>query len=184
MATSVNVPIGTAGDTYDRYLVRMEEFRQSLRIIRQATEGIPEGPIVGKVPLELGTTLITVEGMQARSTGSAGQRTQHRARLLQPRDHRRVGGRHAIDELTGGGIAHVGAGRDVVRPGLAAGADRSDDAGQAEDALGPLPVDGDPGLERAAPRAGLLERGLPVLDRDHLEARDLADAANRARAGG
>ena len=45
-----DVPIGTAGDTYDRYLVRMEEFRQSLRIIRQATEGLPEGPIVGKVP--------------------------------------------------------------------------------------------------------------------------------------
>ena len=32
-----DVPIGTAGDTYDRYLVRMEEFRQSIRIIRQAT---------------------------------------------------------------------------------------------------------------------------------------------------
>src|SRR5438046_786057 len=45
-----DIPLGTAGDTYDRYLVRMEEFRQSLRIIRQATEGIPEGPIVGKVP--------------------------------------------------------------------------------------------------------------------------------------
>jgi len=30
--------------------VRMEEFRQSLRIIRQAAEGIPDGPIVGKVP--------------------------------------------------------------------------------------------------------------------------------------
>lgn len=47
---SFDVPIGTAGDTYDRYLVRMEEFRQSLRIIRQATEGMPEGPIMGKVP--------------------------------------------------------------------------------------------------------------------------------------
>ena len=45
-----DVPLGDNGDTYDRYLVRMEEFRQSLRIIRQATEGIPEGPIVGKVP--------------------------------------------------------------------------------------------------------------------------------------
>ncbi len=45
-----DVPIGTAGDTYDRYLVRLEEFRQSLRIIRQAIEGLPEGPIVGKVP--------------------------------------------------------------------------------------------------------------------------------------
>src|ERR1700752_4241531 len=45
-----DVPLGTVGDTYDRYLVRLEEFRQSLRIIRQATQGIPEGPIVGKVP--------------------------------------------------------------------------------------------------------------------------------------
>jgi NADH-quinone oxidoreductase subunit D len=44
------VPIGTSGDTYDRYLVRLEEFRQSVKIIRQAIEGIPEGPIVGKVP--------------------------------------------------------------------------------------------------------------------------------------
>ena len=45
-----DIPIGTAGDTYDRYLVRIEEFRQSLRIIRQAVAGLPEGPIVGKVP--------------------------------------------------------------------------------------------------------------------------------------
>jgi len=45
-----DVPVGTRGDTYERYLVRMEEFRQSLRIIRQAVEGLPEGPIVGKVP--------------------------------------------------------------------------------------------------------------------------------------
>lgn len=44
------IPLGTRGDTYDRYLVRLEEMRQSVRIIRQATEGIPEGPIVGKVP--------------------------------------------------------------------------------------------------------------------------------------
>src|SRR5947208_16496051 len=37
-----DVPIGSPGDTYDRYLVRMEEFRQSIRIIRQAAQGIPE----------------------------------------------------------------------------------------------------------------------------------------------
>jgi NADH-quinone oxidoreductase subunit D len=45
-----DVPLGTAGDTYDRYLVRMQEFRQSIRIVRQAVEGLPEGPIVAKVP--------------------------------------------------------------------------------------------------------------------------------------
>jgi NADH-quinone oxidoreductase subunit D len=45
-----DVPIGMAGDTYDRYLVRVEEFRQSTRIIRQALDGLPEGPILGKVP--------------------------------------------------------------------------------------------------------------------------------------
>jgi NADH-quinone oxidoreductase subunit D len=44
------VPVGVAGDTYDRYLVRIEEFRQSVKIIRQAIQGLPEGPIVGKVP--------------------------------------------------------------------------------------------------------------------------------------
>ncbi len=45
-----DVPIGTAGDTYDRYLVRVEEMRQSVRIIRQAVAGLPEGPIMAKVP--------------------------------------------------------------------------------------------------------------------------------------
>jgi NADH-quinone oxidoreductase subunit D len=45
-----DVPVGSAGDTYDRYLVRVEEFRQSIRIIRQALDGLPEGPIIGKVP--------------------------------------------------------------------------------------------------------------------------------------
>ncbi len=39
------VPISTEGDVYDRYLVRMEEMRQSLRIIEQAIEKLPAGPI-------------------------------------------------------------------------------------------------------------------------------------------
>ncbi|MGI9102144.1 MAG: NADH-quinone oxidoreductase subunit D [Terriglobales bacterium] len=44
------IPIGTNGDTYDRYLVRLAEIRQSLRIVEQAVNSIPEGPIMGKVP--------------------------------------------------------------------------------------------------------------------------------------
>ena len=45
-----DIPLGAKGDTYDRYLVRLEEFRQATRIIRQALDGLPEGPILGKVP--------------------------------------------------------------------------------------------------------------------------------------
>ncbi len=44
-----DIPIGERGDTYDRYLVRMEEMRQSRRIILQAVESIPEGPILARV---------------------------------------------------------------------------------------------------------------------------------------
>jgi NADH-quinone oxidoreductase subunit D len=43
------IPVGANGDTYDRYMVRMEEMRQSRLICLQAIERIPEGPILGKV---------------------------------------------------------------------------------------------------------------------------------------
>jgi NADH-quinone oxidoreductase subunit D len=38
------VPIGSVGDCYDRYLVRMEEMRQSVRILRQCLDKLPTGP--------------------------------------------------------------------------------------------------------------------------------------------
>lgn len=41
-----DIPYGENGDTYDRYLVRMEEMRQSRRIILQALEKLPDGPIM------------------------------------------------------------------------------------------------------------------------------------------
>ena len=43
------IPTRENGDTYDRYVVRMQEMRQAARIIEQAVENIPEGPIMGKV---------------------------------------------------------------------------------------------------------------------------------------
>ncbi len=41
-----DVPVGTVGDCYDRYLVRLEEIRQSVRIIEQALAKLPEGPVI------------------------------------------------------------------------------------------------------------------------------------------
>ena len=44
------IPTGDRGDNFDRYIVRMEEMRQSVRIMRQAVAAIPAGPIMAKVP--------------------------------------------------------------------------------------------------------------------------------------
>ncbi len=38
------IPVGTVGDNYDRYRVRMAEMRESLKIVEQALDGLPEGP--------------------------------------------------------------------------------------------------------------------------------------------
>ena len=40
------IPVGTVGDHYDRYRVRVAEMRESLKIIEQAVDGMPEGPFI------------------------------------------------------------------------------------------------------------------------------------------
>lgn len=44
------VPVGTTGDTYDRVVLRIEEMKESVKIIEQALQDIPEGPVMAKVP--------------------------------------------------------------------------------------------------------------------------------------
>jgi NADH-quinone oxidoreductase subunit D len=39
-----DIPVGTVGDNYDRYKVRLQEMRESVRIIEQCIDGLPEGP--------------------------------------------------------------------------------------------------------------------------------------------
>lgn len=45
-----DIPLGTSGDTFDRYMVRMEEMWQSLRIIEQAVKNMPDGAFHADLP--------------------------------------------------------------------------------------------------------------------------------------
>ena len=61
-----NVPTGKNGDTYDRYAVRIAEMRESVKIIRQAVEQLPDGDVRVPVPLNMrppiGEALSRIEG--------------------------------------------------------------------------------------------------------------------------
>ncbi len=45
-----DIPVGENGDCYDRFTVRLAELRQAIRIVRQAVDTIPSGPLQAKVP--------------------------------------------------------------------------------------------------------------------------------------
>jgi len=61
-----DIPIGYQGDSFDRFIVRLEEMRQSARIVEQALDGLPGGPHTTQVPLALrppqGEAYARVEG--------------------------------------------------------------------------------------------------------------------------
>ncbi|MCL5096370.1 MAG: NADH dehydrogenase (quinone) subunit D [Candidatus Omnitrophica bacterium] len=57
-----DVPVGSVGDCYDRYLVRVEELRQSVRLVHQCLDQLPDGPINvadGKVVLPAKEKVLT-----------------------------------------------------------------------------------------------------------------------------
>jgi NADH-quinone oxidoreductase subunit D len=47
---SFSVPVRTEGDVYARYLLRLAEMRESMKIVHQALDGLPEGPVKATVP--------------------------------------------------------------------------------------------------------------------------------------
>jgi NADH-quinone oxidoreductase subunit D len=85
------VPVGVHGDTYDRYLVRIQEMRQSVRIIRQCVERLAPGPILGKVgkvikpaPGEVYHSIEGPKGELGYFVVSDGTTTPYRVRVRPP----------------------------------------------------------------------------------------------------
>jgi len=85
------IPVYPEGDSMARYLVRMDEMEQSLRIIEQALDQLPAGPFMGKVPRVLkvppGDTCYAVEAARGRfmvRIVSDGKDTPYRVKLRTP----------------------------------------------------------------------------------------------------
>ena len=97
------VPLGTDGDVYDRYSVRLEEMRQSVRIVRQAIDQLPDGPILAKMPKSIrppaGETFVGVEnprGDFAVYLVSHGGNTPYRVKTRGPSFCNLMGLRHLL----------------------------------------------------------------------------------------
>ncbi|HEX2171165.1 MAG TPA: NADH-quinone oxidoreductase subunit D, partial [Dehalococcoidia bacterium] len=97
------IPTGTQGDVYDRYAVRMEEMRQSVGIVRQALDQLPDGPILAKLPRSIrppaGDAFVGVEnprGDFAVYLVSHGGNTPYRVKLRGPSFCNLMGLRHML----------------------------------------------------------------------------------------
>ncbi len=101
------IPTRPNGDTYDRYLVRIQEMRQSVRIIEQAIEDIPEGPIMAKVgkvikppPGEVYVSIEAPKGELGYYIVSDGSTQPYRVRVRPPS----FVNLQALDKMARGGL--------------------------------------------------------------------------------
>ncbi len=85
------IPVRENGDTFDRYMIRMQEMRQSVRILRQAVANLPSGPIMAKVPKVIkpavGEAYVSIEapkGELGYYIVSDGTNTPYRVRVRPP----------------------------------------------------------------------------------------------------
>ena len=67
-----DIPVGSAGDCYDRYWVRVQEMRQSVRILEQAIPQLPQGEVCAKVPQLLRPLVGEVYGRIEAPKGELG----------------------------------------------------------------------------------------------------------------
>ena len=72
-----NVPLGkgemgTVGDCWDRYYVRVQEMKESVKIIRQACEGLPDGDVHGSLPKKIRPEAGEVYGRYESARGDVG----------------------------------------------------------------------------------------------------------------
>jgi NADH-quinone oxidoreductase subunit D len=85
------VPVGEAGDCLDRYVVHIEEMRQSLRILEQCLDRLPEGEVRAKLPkkmaLPAGDCTFSTEGARGEVTyylAGDGTETPYRLKVRSP----------------------------------------------------------------------------------------------------
>jgi NADH-quinone oxidoreductase subunit C/D len=90
------VPLGKNGDTYDRYFIRVEEIRQSARIVSQCLDKLPDGPISIDVP---GITypskdrvMVDMESLIHHFKMACEESSRPRARSIAPPRRRRAAG--------------------------------------------------------------------------------------------
>jgi NADH-quinone oxidoreductase subunit D len=101
------IPTRENGDTYDRYIVRMEEMRQAVRIMRQAVEKLAPGPIMAKVPKVIkppvGEVYVSIEapkGELGYYVVSDGTTQPYRVRVRPPS----FVNLQALDRMVAGGL--------------------------------------------------------------------------------